>query len=403
MADRSSPATVESHVLGPREADRLWNWVLARQGLAPHTRHGSVEAIAEATLGLHAARLPSPFATVAARASQPAVALSLFDAEVRTRLITVRCMRKTLHSLPLELASAAHAATLRFRERDALRAVINAGVGDSVITAATAAMCELLGESGPLFHRVIETRLAATGIPVPTTRLALKLAWERGILAYQNQSGGWNREVRTFALTADAYPGLNIGLASDLAAERLFTVYLDRYGPVSLRDATWWSALSRMAVAEAWQRAGVKLVELITPWTPSPLYMLAERFAEYAAAHDDDCATGVGFLAHEDVALKAYFETRRRYLGDLPPSSAFNQIGEVLPTIVLDGRVVGTWAWQERSARLRHQLIPRMVAAERQPNIRAAAAALTATLRRGLHRAPDKRAQTGQLTLMPTG
>ena len=39
------------------------------------------------------------------------------------------------------------------------------------------------------------------------------------------------------------------------------------------------------------------------------------------------------FLAHEDVALKAYAETRVRYLGAVPEQEAFNQIGEALPAI----------------------------------------------------------------------
>jgi hypothetical protein len=38
--------------------------------------------------------------------------------------------------------------------------------------------------------------------------------------------------------------------------------------------------------------------------------------------------TGVQFLAHEDTALKAYHQTRARYLAGIPPRRAFNQIGE---------------------------------------------------------------------------
>ncbi|MET8334343.1 DNA glycosylase AlkZ-like family protein [Streptosporangium canum] len=401
MTGRPTPETVESHTLGPIEAERLWNWVLARQGLAAHTRRATVEEIAKAALGLHAARLPSPFATVAARAADAATPLSLFDPAVRARLVTVRCMRKTLHTLPLELAAAAHAATLRFRERDALRGLLNAGYSETSIAAVTDALIELLGESGPLLHRTIEARLAAAAVPVPVTRLALKLAWERGTLAYLNQTQGWNREVRAFALTSDAYPGLDTSLDAGTAAEQLFTAYIDRYGPVSIRDATWWSALSRAAVVDGLERAGVKLIELITPWADSPVYMGADRFAEFVDAPAVDCAIGVGLLAHEDVAFKAYFETRGRYLGDLAPSAAFNQIGEILPTVVINGRVVGTWAWEERAAQVRPRLIAGLVPAGQQKEIRAAAAQLTTTLRSGLHRVPATRVGEGQLTLLP--
>ncbi|MDA0639794.1 DNA glycosylase AlkZ-like family protein [Nonomuraea ferruginea] len=391
------PETAQTHTLSPQEAGRLWNWVLARQGLAPHTRRSGVEEITDAGLGLHAARLPSPFATVAARAADPSIPLELFNPAVRSRLLTVRCMRKTLHTLPLDLAAAAHAATLRFRERDALRAIVNAGHGHAAITAATAAIVELLGASGPLFHRTIEVQLGAAGTPVMVTRLALKLAWERGVLSYLNQAAGWNREVRVFTLTASTYPTLDTALDPHTAVELLMAAYLDRYGPISIKDATWWSALSRTAVTEALQRSGVKLVRLFTPWSHSPLYMSAQRFAEYTVAADADYLSGVNLLAHEDVALKAYFETRRRYLGDLAQQAAFNQIGEVLPTIVLDGRVVGTWRWDPSAGRVRHRLIPGLLPAARRPEVRAAAARHTAVLCSGLYHAPRPRIAPGQL------
>ncbi|MER7359984.1 DNA glycosylase AlkZ-like family protein [Nonomuraea dietziae] len=373
--------------------------MLARQGLGPHTRQLGVEEIADAGLGLHAARLPSPFATVAARAADPSIPLQLFDPAVRSRLVTVRCMRKTLHTLPLDLAAAAHAATLRFRERDALRAIVNAGHSAHTVATATAALVELLGESGPLFHRTIEDRLAAAGLPITVTRLALKLAWERGTLTYANQAAGWNREVRTFTLTASAYPTLDTALDPHVAVDHLMVAYLDRYGPISIRDATWWSALSRTAIVGGLERAAVKLVQLSTPWSDSPMYMSAQRFAEFTVADDADCATGVNLLAHEDVALKAYFETRRRYLGDLPAAAAFNQIGEVLPTILLNGRVVGTWTWDPTAKRARHRLIPGLVPSAQHTAVRKAAARLTSILRSGLNRAPDPRIAQGQLTL----
>ncbi|GAA3790238.1 hypothetical protein GCM10022226_06400 [Sphaerisporangium flaviroseum] len=135
-----------------------------------------------------------------------------------------------------------------------------------------------------MFHRDIETRLAATAIPAPMTRLALKLAWERGTLTYLNTAGGWNREVRTFALTRDVCPGLDTCLPASVAVEQLMSAYLDRYGPVSIRDATWWSGLSRAAVLAGLDRAAVKLVEVRAPWSTSRLYMSAERFTQFTAA-----------------------------------------------------------------------------------------------------------------------
>jgi hypothetical protein len=113
-----------------------------------------------------------------ARGSTPDVALCLFAPETRTNVMTIWCMRKTLHTLPLPLAVAAHSATLHFRERDALRAVMNANMSTSAVSRVTDAIVALLEHDGPLFHREIETRLTGRRMTVVAVRLALKLAWE---------------------------------------------------------------------------------------------------------------------------------------------------------------------------------------------------------------------------------
>ncbi|WP_435111354.1 DNA glycosylase AlkZ-like family protein [Nocardiopsis synnemataformans] len=383
MTPELAPLVVDAHRLSDGEASRLWQWVLARQGLAPHARLATVEETADLALGLHAARLPSPFQTAAARMGDLSQVLRLLTPQGRRDLVTVRCMRKTLHTLPLPLAAAAHAATRHFRERDALRAVVNAQVSEEDVAAATVDLLALLDEQGPTGHRDIEQHLAARGRAVPAVRVALKLAWERGSLAYTNASPVWNREQRTFDVAARAYPGLDTAMNREQAAAVLMGAYLDRYGPVSMRDATWWSALSRQAVEQAWLRAGVKLVQVTVPaWSPHPMVMNADRFEEFASCGTQE--SGAHLLAHEDVALKAYFETRTRYLGPLPAAKAFNQIGEVLPTVVVDGQVVGTWAWDQQDRRVRHRLVPGTTSAADRSSVRAAARRMSSLLRAGL-------------------
>lgn len=342
----------------------------------------SAESIAHAALGLHAARLPSPFATVAARSTHPHLARTLFDQAVRERLLTVRCMRKTLHTLPLSLAAAAHAATRHFRERDALRAVVNAGEDLTDVQAAADDLAALLDAAGPLHHREIERRLSATGIPVPRVRLALKLAWEQGTIAYTNTSTAWNREVRTFSLTKQAYPEVNFGLDRPAATAILVEAYFDRYGPASLTDAAWWSGLSRSAITTALAAGTREVMTIGVTWSSEPQMMYADRWSQFTATRSDDHASGVNFLAHEDVALKAYFASRRRYLADVPARRAFNRIGEVLPVILHDGHVIGTWAWDDAHGRVKPSLIGRKsTAADVRRRVRQRAEQVSRTLR----------------------
>jgi hypothetical protein len=381
----------------------LWNWTLRRQGLADETRFGSVEAIARASLGLHSARLPSPFATVAARSTGADVATSLFSQVTRAQVMTVRCMRKTLHALPLDLAAAAHCATRHYRVRDALRAVANGREHLADIESTREELAALLEGHGPLHHRDIEDRLTARGISTARTRLALKLSWERGDIAYLNASDAWNRELRTFALTKQAYPEADFSLDRHDATAVLIETYFDRYGPASLVDAVWWSALSRAAVTAALAASAREVVTVTTSWSDQPQYMFADRLEEFLAAGPDTRHSGVNFLAHEDVALKAYFETRPRYLGDLPAQRAFNQIGEVLPTILHHGQVIGTWGWDGVGRRVTTGMVTGRTSPEIRSTVRTRADQLTRVLRFGWTSGRPGRATMipGQLPLLP--
>lgn len=93
------------------------------------------------------------------------------------------------------------------------------------------------------------------------------------------------------------------------------------------------------------ERIPRKFVAIHTPWCQSPLYMYEDRHHQFQGLAAQSQVPTLNFLAHEDVALKAYFESRGRYLGKLPPGRAFNQIGEALPTIMYCGQIIGTWAW----------------------------------------------------------
>jgi hypothetical protein len=365
--------------LAPDQARKLWNWTLYRQGLHPDHRLSTVTDVSHASLGLHAARLPSPYATVLARVGDPRVALTLLAHQ--DGLTTLRCMRKTLHLLPLDLAAAAHAATAHYRTRDAVRLAHNVGVPAATLTQLTRQLTLLLTD-GPLRHRQIETALTSAQLSVAAIRVAMKLAWERGDLTYLNQSGCWNQEHRTFALTHDTHPDLNITMNPTAATKALMEAYFDRYGPATIKDAMWWSALSRSAITTAMNASETAWLQVTTPWTSSPAYLPARRYEQFLDADPTTHTTGLNLLAHEDVALKAYFETRDRYLNRLPARQAFNQIGEALPTIVIDGLVHGTWTWNPTTRAVTTTLTPGQ-SKRRTRHVRDASETLTDALRAG--------------------
>ncbi|MFD3687003.1 DNA glycosylase AlkZ-like family protein [Nocardiopsis sp. NPDC058631] len=130
---------------------------------------------------------------------------------------------------------------------DALRTMVSAHAPEADVTEADAVLVALLDQDGPAGHRDIERCPAVTGRAVAVVRVALKLAWERGVLTYTNRAPVWNREQRTFTLASCVCPGLDTTVSREEGTAALTATYLDRYGPVSMRDATRCSALSRRA------------------------------------------------------------------------------------------------------------------------------------------------------------
>lgn len=365
-------------------ARHLWNWILRRQGLSPNAGLESLTAIAHATLGLHSARLPSPFSTVLARGKSHTVAMNLLAPESCSELMTVRCMRKTLHALPPQLARIAHGATQHFRVRDALRAIASAEVSSNAISGVTERIIELLSQARTLSPRTIEGEIVGQKYSRTTIRLAVKLAWEQGLLTYINDSRGWNREIRRFGLTRTLHPSLDMFMEREAATCELIREYFDRYGPASVRDAAWWSGLSRSAVITGMRESGRDFVEVRTPWCSSPTYMYMDRFNEFQESCRSEFPRMVHLLAHEDVALKAYFESRPRYLGVLSQQKVFNTIGEVLPTIMVDGNIVGTWRWDQKAKRIRYSTILTGQSPEIRHSVRVQAHRATEAFRLGL-------------------
>ena len=364
-------------------ADELWNWVLSRQGLTSlaEEKLTSVRAVAEASLGLHAARVASPFTTAAARTSEGTPLGELLGDEGDAELVTIRCMRKTLHTLPVHMAAYAHGATRHYRLRDVSALARRLSVTAAQLEEAAGHVTAYLRDYGAQSHRTIEGALTRSDDKPTRVRLALKWLWEQGEVTCRNCARSWHQEQRRFDLRSATHPGFDTTIQRDVATARLVEVYFRVYGPATVRDMAWWSGLGQHDIVGALSE--LNPVELSLPWAPNPFFMLRADYDQFLSAPRHTRRSGIQFLAHEDVALKAYFESRSRYLGSLPPSAIFNQIGEVRPSILRNGRVLGMWSWDHESRRIHYgELQGRMSPAERNAVARQAAS-LQLRLRHG--------------------
>lgn len=114
---------------------------------------------------------------------------------------------------------------------------------------------------------------------------------------------------------------------------------------------------------------GDRYVTYSAPWSDSALFGLAEHGATTQRHADTDLSDSdrrYTFLGHEDPILKAYFETRGRYIDKANYPRLYNQIGEARPAIVANGHIVGVWQWDRRVKAVTTNVFPRYRALQRE-------------------------------------
>jgi hypothetical protein len=183
-----------------------------------------------------------------------------------------------------------------------------------------------------------------------SSRLMQLLAMELKI-ARTSTTGSWKSSQygwRTFVPDAAMDPVE--------ARDGLMRRYLERFGPVTLVDAAWWTGLTKAQTRKALAAVGVEMeLDEGTGW------MLPDAV--------EVGATGVTLLPGLDPTPMGYKE-RGWFLGDYGPK-LFDRNGNIGPSIWVDGRVVGGWAVSEG------RVLTRLFEATRDAEIQVEVEALT--------------------------
>jgi uncharacterized protein YcaQ len=136
-------------------------------------------------------------------------------------------------------------------------------------------------------------------------------------------------------------------LSEDEAYTELTRRYLRAYGPATPADQAAWSGLSLSKTRAVWQRMAGELLELET--ASSPVWMLKTQSARL----DELLAPTsiVRLLPRYDIYLLGY---QKRDLAVSPQyAKRINAGGGVVhPTVLVDGRIVGTWKSKREKNRL---------------------------------------------------
>jgi len=336
-------------------------YVFSKHHVAPGSQANQVSQVAQSLFGLHAARLPTPYVTLHSRLTNYQTQDLRHSLLVRRELIKLRCMRRTLHIVPLNLAPVVHQATRTFRVAGCIRTLRSLQISSTTIEAIRQIVIEIL-QALPRSAKDIHTLIAEytdrlTLHRVRTTqnamdiRAILKLLWEEGTICYINRSERWDAEVRFFGLTTQEYPQLHLdSLSENDAIDQLIYFHIQQYGPVSAKDIAWWSGLGNCSVNTVLAKFldQRRLVQVTATGIDTPMFMTLSDY-EIFTAFQPNQEQWLNLLAYEDPSLKGYFETRCRYVDRRYYDLLFNQIGEARASIVFCGQIIGVWDWDKKT------------------------------------------------------
>jgi hypothetical protein len=304
---------------------------------------------ARGLVALHGTDPASVYLAAAARMRAPDVAAIEGEIYDERRLVRMLCMRRTVFTVPAELAPVVQAACTndiaRRERRRTLQFLQEAGVGDdawlrdveeatvAALRARGAAFAAELSADEP---RLKEKLVLARGTtyearPAIASRVLLGLAAE-GRIVRGRPRGSWISSQFRWSPIESWLPDGIPEMPAETARTELIRRWLAAYGPGTLTDLTWWTGLTLTQVRKALARLDTEEADM----DGTPGVVLADDASPVPAPEP-----WVALLPALDPTVMGW-KGREWYLGEHGPA-LFDRSGNAGPTVWCDGRIVGGW------------------------------------------------------------
>lgn len=321
--------------------------------LVPDRRTDDVAAVAESVVALHSSDPATVYLSVLARMDNPSIDPIRAELESGHSLVRHHAMRRTLWVMPHETARTAHAAcgrTVSERERrrllDLLRHNDVAADVEVWLQNAENELLAAIGDAGEIGTRELGEQLPDLSVPLELSpgkrwastqgahvRVLLQLGFE-GRIVRGRAGGSWITSQYGWSLAEGRVPG---GLQSDEPGSPvadLVRSYLERFGPATSEDVSWWTGLPKRESESAIASLDPVEVDLggQTGW------MLHDQPDPPAVEQ----VPWVALLPALDSTTMGW-KQRRWYIDPGAEAELFDRNGNAGPTVWADGEIVGGW------------------------------------------------------------
>jgi len=313
--------------------------VLTRHHLANRWDGASIESVTADLVGLHNCAQTTPYVSLFSRLpgfAKPQLDAALYD---RRSLVRFRCMRGTVFAVRREMLPVLFAAMSFPVIRYAKRYAEFRGVTRDDYERMTPRILALLAEE-PLSTAQIRERLGrdARG----DVAAAVNLMCTQGLLLRDRPVGAWLDRRATYVPLAQALPEIRLdSVREDDAVRALVRAYVRGFGPVSIKDVSWWLSVGMQRVDRALEQLEGEVVEVRIEGMPDPYLLHAADLDELSSASLAE-EPHVVLLPAMDSLVMGY-ASRGRLIADEFAPYVFDKSRNMPATVLVDGRIAGVW------------------------------------------------------------
>jgi len=345
------------------KASLVNSYLAHKQHLLPTSHLGDVVQVVRDIVALHATSATSPYLSLWARVTGFQREMLEDTFYERRELARVHCMRKTVHAVPSDEVSLFFQAYVERHVLAELRGweslLVQAGIcqegeADPLLKRLYRQVLDVLSEKGPSTVRQI-----GQAVPELKTRIrhdvgkpyegefsigsCLMLTMcMLGLLVRARPRGTWRSNLYEYAALSDWLPDVDLdSVTSQEAQSWLIRRYLAAFGPATLDDIQWWTGFSKGETKKGLEALEPTVTEVVIEGLGAGYLTLTDDRQRLRDFSPPDVPY-VFFLPDLDPYIMGYRD-RRRFLAPEHRAKLFDRAGNGVPTVWVNGRVVGTW------------------------------------------------------------
>ena len=321
----------------PLDPSQITAHVLRRQHLMLDSKNGDVVQTVRDISGLAAANTATPYLSLLARMRQFGREQLEEELYVRRTLGRIRCMRKAIYILPIDLLVAAHWATRSLIVESSRRYLEYQGVPRPIYEQLSRHIVDML--KGHELNAAEIRHALRTSFDVPAI---LSFMCDQGLLIRSRVERSGPDPNYCYALFSDYFPKVRLEpMGEREATMHIVRQYLRSFGPATEMDIAWWTGLGDMSAHIALQHMHGEVVRVHIAGRAKS-YLMVGTEVEASRQAPPVQQPIVNLLPSHDPYLLGYKE-RDRYIEARHADRTFDQTGNVTSTILLNGRVIGVW------------------------------------------------------------